>query len=112
MGQVFGLATGLALLLLACGGQSSEPELYVQPDDSGLRDGKSVYADKCTVCHGADGKKGISGATDLSSSTLALAGRIDVITNGRNSMVGWKGVLTEKEIKAVAEYLEELRPQP
>ena len=66
--------------------------------------GKSIFKTYCILCHGADGKLGLNGAKDMSISELSLEERIEVITNGRNTMVPYKGVLEADEIKAVAEY--------
>ena len=110
--QVAFLAMLLGVLIAACGSSQEDGPTYVQPSDSGDADGKSVYMDKCNVCHGPDGKRGVSGAKDLSVSVMTLEERIQIVTYGKNTMVGWHGVLTSKEIKAVAEYIEELRVQP
>ena len=66
--------------------------------------GKNVFKTYCILCHGADGKLGLNGAMDMTQSILTLDERIQVITNGRNTMAPYKGVLDEDEIKAVAEY--------
>ncbi len=66
--------------------------------------GKNVFKTYCILCHGADGKLGLNGAMDMTQSILTLEERIQVITNGRNTMAPYKGVLDEAEIKAVAEY--------
>jgi mono/diheme cytochrome c family protein len=72
-------------------------------------DGKSIYKDYCIACHGYYGDMGGSGAFDLTKSTLPLEERIQVITNGRKLMTPFKGMLSEKKIKAVAGYIETLR---
>ena len=64
------LAVLAGLLIAACGSSNEEPT-YVQPQNSGDADGKSVYMDTCNVCHGPDGKRGVSGASDLSVSTMS-----------------------------------------
>ena len=47
---------------------------------------------------------GLNGAKDITQSSLMLGDRIQVITNGRNLMTPFKGLLTDEEIKAVALY--------
>ncbi len=67
-------------------------------------DGLAVFRQNCVNCHGTDGKLGLNGAKDLSKSTLSLDERVLVITNGRNQMTAWKGLLSPDEIRAVAEH--------
>jgi len=50
------------------------------------RKGKLIYKQYCVACHGADGKLAISGAKDLSVSTIDMAERINQITNGKGMM--------------------------
>ena len=107
--KALALATLCGGLLIAACGSSAEQPTYVQPKDEGEPDGKAVYMDKCNVCHGPDGKRGVSGASDLSVSKMTMDQRIGIITYGKNTMVGWHGILTAKEIEAVAQYVEALR---
>lgn len=78
-------------------------------DASTNRRGRLIYKQHCNLCHGSDGKLGLSGATDLSTSTLSLDERIYQVTNGKGAMTPYKNILSESQIKAVSEYLEELR---
>lgn len=71
--------------------------------------GQELYTASCARCHGDDGKLGLLGAPDLSASTMDLATRIEVIKNGKGAMTPFNGVLTEEQIKAVAEYSEGLK---
>ena len=52
---------------------------------------------------------GASGAANLTETKLTLDEKIAVITNGRNTMTPFKGLLSEAKIKAVAEYTEKLK---
>lgn len=70
---------------------------------------KRIYKLNCVVCHGIKGDMGASGAHDLTQSELSLKGRINVITNGRNTMTPFEDVLTKDQIKSVAKYVETLR---
>lgn len=87
-------------LLLAC----SHSESAEGPAETGNEKGKKIWRTYCVLCHGADGKLGLNGAMDLSVTQLTLEERIEVITHGRNTMVPYKGVIDEDEIRAVAEY--------
>ena len=125
----FLLASFIFFGCLACGGKSdsaSSSSSKANPtlksaeskDDSkdsaatassGNRKGKLVYKQYCVICHGSDGTLGVSDATDLSTSTATLEDRIEQITNGKGLMTPYKDILSEDQIKSVAEYVEELR---
>ena len=114
----------LAVGLMSCGGDKTSSTSSVKPAPkeqqakAGVdkkkdqkktnRKGKIIYKQYCVACHGADGKLGISDATDLSASTIDMAERINQITNGKGMMTPYKDVLSETQIKDVAEYLDEL----
>ena len=68
--------------------------------------GKEVFEQKCSLCHGNDGKLGLSGAKDLSVSQLEHSGIVEIITNGKNTMASYKASLTSEQIEAVASYIE------
>lgn len=91
------------LLFFGCGGQGSSKEKSDEPD------GERIYRDRCASCHGANGKKGVSGAKDLTRSKLSMKERIEIIKNGKGAMIPFEGTLNEREIRAVAEYLEHFK---
>lgn len=66
--------------------------------------GESLYKTHCAICHGADGKKGLAGAKMIPESELSLDERIALITNGKGSMMPYRGVLSKEEIARVAAY--------
>ncbi len=74
------------------------------PSAADLEAGKKTFEQYCKLCHGSDGKLGLNGAKDLTVSVVPLADRIAQVTNGKNLMTPFKDILTESEIKAVAEY--------
>lgn len=76
---------------------------------SGEVDGAAIYTNNCLICHGADGKKGYNGASDLSASKLDREGVLQVINNGRGNMMPYKELLAEEEKQAVADYILTLR---
>lgn len=87
-------------LLLSCGGPN--------PKTSEIDDRK-LFRIHCVNCHGVDGRLGDNGAKDLSQSPLSLHDRIQIISNGRNLMTPFSGVLNKKEIEAVAKYTFKLK---
>jgi cytochrome c553 len=72
-------------------------------------DGQSIFSANCAKCHGEDGKLGLMGAPDLSASAMDLTAKMDVIRNGKGAMTPFGGMLTDEQIKAVAEYTERLK---
>lgn len=66
--------------------------------------GDKIYGFYCTQCHGNTGSLQLNGATNFRTSKLSLEERIDVITNGRKTMLPYKGQLSPAQIKAVANY--------
>jgi quinohemoprotein ethanol dehydrogenase len=70
--------------------------------------GKEVFAEECSVCHGATGHGG-NGGPDLRTMPLAKtqAGAEKQVTNGGGGMPAFKGQLSEEEISNVAAYVSE-----
>ena len=68
--------------------------------------GKEIFNEKCTLCHGGDGKLGMSGAKDLSVTPLNHTDIVTVITEGKNTMASYKATLSHEQIEAVASYIE------
>lgn len=112
----------IAIGLIACGGKSDGPSgkssSPAKPTASAStskeeakpanRKGKLIYKQYCVLCHGVDGKLGLSGAKDLSISEIDMEERINQITNGKGMMTPYKDILTKEQIQSVAEYLDEL----
>jgi len=70
--------------------------------------GKNIFDSQCANCHGSDGKLGLSGAKDLTLSTLSHEEKVALITNGKNAMRSFKNDLTPKQIEEVTNYVEQL----
>ena len=70
--------------------------------------GKEVFAEQCSVCHGADGLGG-NGGPDLTTMPKAKeqAGAEEQVTNGGGGMPAFAGTLNEEEIANVAAYVVE-----
>ncbi|HTL82212.1 MAG TPA: cytochrome c [Bacteroidia bacterium] len=71
--------------------------------------GGTLYNDKCSTCHGADGKAGVMGAKDLSVSTLDHATAVALVKSGKGMMKSFGGELTDVQVEAVVKYAESLR---
>ncbi|MGZ6540016.1 MAG: c-type cytochrome, partial [Bacteroidia bacterium] len=78
-------------------------------NNSSANAGQDIFSQNCVSCHGEDGKAGLSGAADLSTSTLSLQAKIDIIKNGKNGTMPSYSALNDEQIKAVAEYTETLK---
>lgn len=96
--------------LFSCGSNSSSKQLESDEDAVKIPNGAELYMQHCTVCHGSDGKLGVSAAKDLTQSTLSDTEVIKMIETGKNAMPPMKDPLgSEENIKAVAEYIKSLR---
>lgn len=72
-------------------------------------DARKIFKQNCVICHGVDGKLGLNGSKDLTKSALTLDERIAIIKNGKGAMTALGAILSDKEIKAVAEYTFKLK---
>ena len=102
----------LAFAVFACGGEPPSEKKTTKktaPKKKKKVDGEKVYKQYCVTCHGVYGDMGASGAFNLTESKLTMDEKINVITNGRNTMTPFKGLLSDAKIKAVAEYTEKLK---
>lgn len=72
-------------------------------------DGAALFASKCAVCHGKDGKGSPAGkkmgAHDLTAEKHSAAEVTKVVENGKGKMTAFKGKLTPEEIQAVSKYV-------
>ncbi len=93
----------IAAFVMACGGGNGS-----QVSDEELAKGEATFKKLCVACHGSTGEMSLNGAKKFSESVLSLEERILVITNGKNMMTPYKGILSEEEIKTVAAYTMEL----
>ena len=95
----------------AAEGEEGEGEESAEGAETAALDpeaGKEVFAENCSVCHGADGLGG-SGGPDLTTMPLAKeqAGAEGQVTNGGGGMPAFKGTRSEEEIANVAAYVVE-----
>jgi mono/diheme cytochrome c family protein len=66
-------------------------------------DGKALYEANCNLCHGADGKLGMSGAKDLTASVMDLAAIKEIIIHGKGAMPAAQ--VNEEQATAIAAYV-------
>lgn len=107
----------LGLFVVACGGDDKSDSKKVavkktKPKPAAKKaDGEKIYKQYCVTCHGVYGDMGASGAFDLTTTKLTTDEKVAVVTNGRNTMTPFKGLLSDDKIKAVVEYTETLKKE-
>jgi mono/diheme cytochrome c family protein len=114
--HLLALALVLAVVGVACGGDSSDGETstpvatptgIATPADTatpagGDTDAAAIYADNCAGCHGADGSGG---------SAPSIVGEDNVdrireqVREGGGGMPGFSGTLTAPQIDALAQFV-------
>lgn len=104
------IASLFTLLLFSCGGNESVAPMQDETEPLPRVVGQQIYLQHCAVCHGEDGKLGVSGAKDLSVSTLKDAEIVAIIENGRKGMPPMKELIgTVENMAATVEHVKSLR---
>ena len=100
-----------AFVFFSCGNdvEKTIPDTTPTASVSEYINGEVLYSEKCTMCHGADGKQNTLGAADLSTSSLNHETVVAIITSGKNGMRAFSPELSPAQIEAVAVYVESLR---
>ena len=120
MKKILAFATSLTFFFIFIMCSKSKKESLVNPGSSPIKvsadqggsvveTGKRVYDIYCLMCHGEDGTKELTGDYDLAISKLQLKDIMDVIGEGRSTMIGYEVILNEEEIRAVSEYTLKLK---
>jgi uncharacterized membrane protein SirB2 len=99
-----------ALSLLLITGSFGLAEVYHKrkaipkvSDQIASNDGKALYEANCKLCHGDDGKLGLAGAKDLSTTVLDIAGINEIILKGKGAMPA--AAVTDEQANAISEYV-------
>jgi len=74
--------------------------------------GGEVYVENCEQCHGGNGRGVMPGTPDLTRSRTLLDTDLrlfDLISDGKGTMPGFQGVLSNDDILSVIGYLRTLR---
>jgi uncharacterized membrane protein SirB2 len=101
-----------ALSLLLITGSFGIAEVYSKrkavPKESSspiaTNDGKALYQNNCAICHGDDGKRGLSGSKDISITNMDMAGITAIIIKGEGAMPPAR--VDEQQAIAIADYVE------
>ena len=95
------------ICLVSCGSSSVEKE---QEEKFVIPNGEKLFVQNCASCHGCDGSLGMSGALDLSKSTMTFNEMKFVIEKGKGAMPRFKEMLSkEGELDAVVEHVKTLK---
>ena len=98
----------ISLAVTSCGEKSTVSESgAVNPE---MIDGKKLFNIHCAACHKYNGTGGISGAKDLTSSSLSDEEMKKIISNGAGDMMPFKDVISSAEIDAVIAHIHTLKP--
>ena len=66
--------------------------------------GQLLFQQNCVRCHGANGKRGLNGAHDLTKSNLNDFGRTYLVVNGLGKMPAFGKKLTAAQVQQVVAY--------
>lgn len=96
--------TVLALMVTGCG------ESVVLPDDADaeLISGFDIYRARCATCHGQTGGGGLGKPLVAIEDRLSEEEQQTVISEGRNRMPRFDGILSDSDIKAVIRFTREI----
>ncbi len=94
---------GLFLVVFSCNNGSA-------PQQESAPNGKDIYTTRCAGCHGLDGQLQLAGAKALPASQLKKEEIVAQVQQGKGSMPPFEGRLSPAEIKAVADYVFQMRP--
>jgi len=103
-----------ALGLVAVGACSTPPDVPLGPDgrpDRVLAEGRDIYGDRCSSCHGTSGGGGrgpnIQGERVVEKYP-GVGDQMSVVLEGRNQMPAFGDALTADQIEAVVRYTREV----
>lgn len=98
-----------ALSLLMITGSFGLAEVYhgkrnkSEKSNEGIVDGRSLFENNCSSCHGNDGKLGANGAKNLTTTTMEVSEMKQIILNGKGMMPA--APVNEEQAAAIAEYV-------
>ena len=85
------------------------PLPHLAPAKLPVLPGQPIFQKNCVRCHGANGKRGLNGAHDLTKSNLNAFGRTYLVTSGLGKMPAFGKVLTPAQVEQVVAYSLTLR---
>lgn len=98
--------TSAVVMFIGCG---ESPTSGASSDEDTA---KSLFNQKCAICHGEHGDQQFASAAQLSKSTLAFPEVVDRITKGKGAMPPQESLLSTEEIEMLAKYVMKFREKP
>jgi mono/diheme cytochrome c family protein len=72
-------------------------------------EGKILFEQKCSLCHGNDGTAGIGNAANLQISKADSTASYKIITDGKGSMPSFKAQFSVQQVHQLVDYVFSLR---
>jgi mono/diheme cytochrome c family protein len=87
------------------------PDTYTPTADKTTEapEGKILFEQKCSLCHGNDGTAGIGNAANLQVSKADSTTSSQIITDGKGSMPSFKAQLSAQQVHQLVDYVFSLR---
>ena len=99
------------LIVVACSNQDSANQSSAKNTARvpGMQNAKLLFEVRCAACHGNNGKGGIGNVPDLQASESDSIAIFQTIQKGKDNMPSFKTVITENEMRLLAEYVYHLK---
>ena len=101
----------LAILLTAIAAAQRATAQQEAPAQAKADEGKAVYAEKCSHCHGPNMVTAGTVAPDLRAFPDDNARFTTTVKHGKNNMPPWKDILSDQEITEVWAFVSSRRKQ-
>jgi len=100
----------IPLLVLGFSSCSESVEKFDKNDTNKHLSGVKFYEQRCVVCHGPDGKLGVSEAKDLSTSKLNNIEIEKIVNDGKGAMPPFKHTIeSDSTLIELVEHIKTLR---
>ncbi|MET3115409.1 mono/diheme cytochrome c family protein [Pedobacter sp. CG_S7] len=73
--------------------------------EEGTEEGKTLFIQYCSACHGNDGKKGVNGAKDLTVTKKGIDKIIKRINEGKGNIPGYKETFNNQQVTEISKYV-------
>jgi quinohemoprotein ethanol dehydrogenase len=107
---VYGVSETKSLTLSRPTYTDAAPADGAEPSEEALQQqAAEIYRNECLRCHGEDGAAGNYSAYNLREGKLSHEESVAVIKNGRGTMPAYGDRLSDRQIDALATYIEKFR---